>query len=108
VTKSGARASGDRAPRQPDVRAYVDAYVERLKESGALRDPAAERAFRRAPRHLFVERFFLRDDGEKTWTTVEHDPERPRPEHLERIYSEKALITRLETTWAPARRRSRG
>src|SRR5439155_24991906 len=29
------------------------------------------------------------------WTAVEHDPQRPRPEHLEQIYSERALITRL-------------
>ena len=77
-----------------DVQAYVDAYVDRLKESGALRDPNVERAFRRVPRHLFVERFFVGDEHEG-WTAVEHDPAHPRPEHLEKIYSGTALITRL-------------
>jgi len=77
-----------------EVQSYVEAYVDRLKESGVLSDSAVEQAFRRVPRHLFVERFFISDD-DKEWTSVEHDPGRPKPEHLETIYSDAALITRL-------------
>jgi protein-L-isoaspartate(D-aspartate) O-methyltransferase len=80
---------------QPDIQSYLAAHVDRLREAGALRDPVVERAFRRVPRHLFVERFFVGDEG-KGWTPVDHNPERPRPEHLETIYSGSALITRLE------------
>jgi protein-L-isoaspartate(D-aspartate) O-methyltransferase len=80
---------------QPDSRPYITAYVDRLKESGVLNEPAVEQAFRRVPRHLFVERFFVGDE-EKGWTPVEHDPTRPTAEHLEMIYSGAALITRLE------------
>jgi len=77
---------------QADVRPYIGVYVDRLKESGALSDPAVEQAFCRVPRHLFVERFFIGDE-DKGWTPVEHDPGRPKPEHLETIYSGAALIT---------------
>lgn len=82
------------SPLPSHVRSFIEAYVDRLKESGALSDPAVERAFRRVPRHLFVERFFINDE-DKGWIAVEHDPGRPKPEHLEKIYSEAALITRL-------------
>jgi protein-L-isoaspartate(D-aspartate) O-methyltransferase len=47
------------------------------------------------PRHLFLERFFTGDE-ENGWSPVEHDPAHPRPEQLEMIYSEVALITRLD------------
>jgi protein-L-isoaspartate(D-aspartate) O-methyltransferase len=93
VAETGTGVEGQRGL---DVHAYIDPYVDRLKESGPLRDPAVERAFRRVPRHLFVGRFFLTEDEGRTWTTVDHDPADPRPEHLEAIYSGRALVTRRE------------
>ena len=78
-----------------DPESYIPDYVDRLKESGVLKEPAVERAFRRVPRHLFVERFFTGDE-KKGWSTVEHDSTRPQAEHLETIYSDAALVTRLE------------
>jgi protein-L-isoaspartate(D-aspartate) O-methyltransferase len=85
---------------QLNIRSYVDAYVDRLRAAGALRDPAVEQAFRRVPRHLFVERFYLLSpDGHgyaQAPAPFEHDPEQPQPEHLKTIYSDAALITRLE------------
>ncbi|MGH2457971.1 MAG: protein-L-isoaspartate O-methyltransferase family protein [Chloroflexota bacterium] len=78
-----------------NVQPYLEAYVTRLKQSGALSDPAIESAFYRVPRHLFVERFFVGDESQG-WIPVEHDPEDPKPEHLETIYSGTALVTRLQ------------
>jgi len=69
--------------------------VDTLRASGALREAPVEQAFRRVPRHLFVGRFFVGSETEG-WTEIEHDPEHPRPEHLEKIYSGAALITRLQ------------
>jgi protein-L-isoaspartate(D-aspartate) O-methyltransferase len=70
------------------------AYVDALKQSGHLVDPAVERAFRRVPRHLFVERFFSGSE-EDGWTSVDHDPDRPDPAQLATIYSDAAVVTRL-------------
>ena len=78
-----------------DAQPYLAAYVDALKESNVLREPAVERAFRRVQRHLFVGRFYVGSETEG-WTPVDHDPERPDPAHLEKIYSEAALITRLQ------------
>lgn len=78
-----------------EAQSYLAAYVDVLKKSGVLREPAVERAFRRVARDLFVGRFYVRSDAEG-WTSVDHDPERPDPAHLEKIYSEAALITRLQ------------
>lgn len=82
------------SPLPSEVQSSIEAYVDRLKESSALSDPAVERAFRRVPRHLFVERFFISDEA-RGWTAVEHDPGCPKPEHLTTIYSDEALVTRL-------------
>ncbi len=79
----------------PDPRSYIPAYVDHLKESGAISESAVEKAFRRVPRHLFVERFYI-GNGKRGWEQVEHDSTRARAEHLEKIYSDTALVTRLE------------
>jgi len=79
----------------PGIEAFLGRYVDGLKESGDVRDAAVERAFRRVPRHLFVARFFVGNESDG-WTEVDHDPDRPLPEHLEKIYSGAALITRLQ------------
>ena len=90
---------GTERPPPSDVRSALEGDVGRLKASGALADPAVERAFRRVPRHRFLERFFLGDEG-RGWTPVEHDPARPRREQLATIYSEAALVTRLRDSVA--------
>jgi protein-L-isoaspartate(D-aspartate) O-methyltransferase len=62
---------------------------------GDVRDAAVERAFRTVPRHRLLETFFHRPIDAADFTTVDHDPVRPRPEDLELIYSDTALGTRL-------------
>ena len=79
----------------PDPRSYIPAYVDHLNESGAINEPIVEKAFRRVPRHLFVQRFYVGDE-KSGWEQVEHDSSRAQAEHLETIYSDAALVTRLE------------
>ena len=79
----------------PDLRSYIPAYVDHLKESGAINETVVEMAFRHVPRHLFVQRFYVGDE-KSGWEQVEHDSSRAQAEHLETIYSDAALVTRLE------------
>ena len=86
---------GSTATGQANVRQLIDRYADRLKAEGAIGSPAVERAFRTVPRHRLLETFFHRPIDAADFTTVHHDPERPRPEHLELIYSDIASGTRL-------------
>jgi protein-L-isoaspartate(D-aspartate) O-methyltransferase len=86
---------GSAATGQAHVRQLIDRYADRLKANGAIRSPAVERAFRTVPRHRLLETFFDRPIDAAEFTTVHHDPARPRPEDLELIYSDTALGTRL-------------
>jgi protein-L-isoaspartate(D-aspartate) O-methyltransferase len=83
----------------PSIESYLEAYVERLKASGCIRDPAVERAFRRVRRDLFVERFYVGQAGQgedkQVYRTVDYDPQHPTEEPLRLIYADEALITRL-------------
>jgi protein-L-isoaspartate(D-aspartate) O-methyltransferase len=86
---------GSTATGQVHVRQLIDRYAERLKAAGALRSPAVERAFRTVRRHRLLETFFHRPLDVADFTTVDHDPVRPRLEDLELIYADIALATRL-------------
>ncbi|HEX2186544.1 MAG TPA: methyltransferase domain-containing protein, partial [Chloroflexota bacterium] len=83
----------------PSIESYLEAYVERLKASSCIRDPAVERAFRRVRRDLFVERFYVGQAGQgedkQVYRTVDYDPQHPTEEPLRLIYADEALITRL-------------
>jgi protein-L-isoaspartate(D-aspartate) O-methyltransferase len=94
------------APPQPDdpgpaatddagVRRLVERYVHQLKTEGAIRSPAVERAFRTVERHRLLETCYHRPVEAPDFVVIRHDPERPRPEHLELIYSDTALATRV-------------
>jgi protein-L-isoaspartate(D-aspartate) O-methyltransferase len=86
---------GSTATGQAHVRQLIDRYADRLKAEGAIRSPAVERAFRTVPRHRLLQTFFHRPVDAADFTTVHHDPARPRPEDLTLIYSDIALGTRL-------------
>ena len=94
------------APRQPgdsgmtpadqaSVQQFVERYVQQLKTQGAIRSPAVERAFRTVERHRLLETFYHRPLEAPDFVPVQHDPEHPRPEHLQRIYADTALATRV-------------
>jgi protein-L-isoaspartate(D-aspartate) O-methyltransferase len=80
---------------QADVRQLVERYVEALKAQGAIRSPAVERAFRIVERHRLLETFYCRPVQAPDFAVIHHDPEYPRPEHLQLIYSNTALATRV-------------
>jgi protein-L-isoaspartate(D-aspartate) O-methyltransferase len=88
------QASGEEPRPDVEIQPYIDAYVERFKQSGEIRSAAVERAFRRVPRHRLVQTFYTADGQE--YTRIEHDPSSPDPEHLELIYSHNYLVTRLQ------------
>jgi protein-L-isoaspartate(D-aspartate) O-methyltransferase len=86
---------GTTATDQADVRRLIDRYVDQLKAQGAIRSPAVERAFRTVPRHRLLETFYHRPVDAPDFAVVHHDPRHPRPEHLQRIYADTALATRV-------------
>jgi protein-L-isoaspartate(D-aspartate) O-methyltransferase len=77
-----------------DIATHLDCYVRSLKEMGAIRSPAVERAFRRVERHRLVETFYHWTAESQEGAPIHHDPEHPLPAHLELIYSNTALGTR--------------
>jgi protein-L-isoaspartate(D-aspartate) O-methyltransferase len=84
----------DNAEQMTDpIRLHVDGLVGDLTASGAIRSPAIERAFRRVERHRFIEGFFDDASDERRYVAV--DPDNPSPDALERIYSRRALTTRI-------------
>ncbi|MGH2583638.1 MAG: protein-L-isoaspartate O-methyltransferase family protein, partial [Dehalococcoidia bacterium] len=92
-----------------DVAPWIDRCVAQLQEMGAIRSPAVERAFRRVPRHRLVESFY--DDpapperarlprGPIQHVLITHDPDNPTPEHLDILYADRAVATRVAGGWA--------
>jgi len=79
-------------PEPESIEAFVERYADELAAAGAIRSAGVERAFRRVQRHRLLETFSHRTAAGST--TVRHDPERPRREHLAVIYAATALATR--------------
>jgi protein-L-isoaspartate(D-aspartate) O-methyltransferase len=86
---------GTTATDQAEVRRLIGRYVDQLKAAGAIRSPAVERAFRTVPRHRLLETFYHRPLDAPDFAVIHHDPERPRPEHLQLVYANTALATRV-------------
>jgi protein-L-isoaspartate(D-aspartate) O-methyltransferase len=69
--------------------------VDRLIAQGVLWSPALIAAFRATPRHRFLYRVLLYEDGsERGWREIVTQPAGPR--ELRIIYTDRALITRLQ------------
>jgi protein-L-isoaspartate O-methyltransferase len=64
--------------------------TDHLAATGALHDPAWERALARAPRHAFVPEFHQRE-GFDRWRTVTRDS----PDYLGGVYADLPLTTQL-------------
>ncbi len=74
----------------------IGSYVDGLVGRGVVRSAGVERAFRRVPRHRFVERFWVGRDsahevGADGWSA----------EALGLVYSDEALITRRDAEGNP-------
>lgn len=84
-----------------EVSRSIERYMEGLKESKAIKSEAVERAFRKVERHRLLEWFYLEGEkGEckyagKRFAKQDFDPQNPEPELLEIIYSDWALLTKL-------------
>jgi protein-L-isoaspartate(D-aspartate) O-methyltransferase len=77
-----------------EIRATVERYTDELKAAGAIDSAAVEQAFRTVERHRLIETFYHRS-AEGVMTKAEHDPGRPRRDHLALVYADTALVTRL-------------
>lgn len=75
----------------------LEQYQHRLVEILQNRcDPPSERilqAFLAAPRHLFVDHYYLHEEGTPNWTR--HGLEES-PSWYEQVYSDEALVTRVD------------
>jgi len=67
-------------------------FVDMLKATGSVRSKAIERALRATPRHRFVDRMHPLGKRKRF---IEVDPKHPTPRQLERIYSDEALLSRM-------------
>ncbi len=70
--------------------------VDRLIVDGALWSPDVIDAFRRTPRHRFLEEVYLYSRKHNQWRRVR--TQTPSDQELKVIYSDRALVTRLTAT----------
>ena len=81
-----------------DVGPWIEQYVARLRDAGHLQSETVARAFKRVPRHAFVEEFSKSNFGGGPLEFVLSDPRRPVPAYLDVIYSDQTLITKAGGT----------
>ena len=67
-------------------------FVDMLKATGSVKSKAIERALQSTPRHLFVDRMHPLGKRKRY---IEVDPTRPTKGQLARIYSDEALLSRM-------------
>jgi protein-L-isoaspartate(D-aspartate) O-methyltransferase len=85
-----------------EIAELLKAYVDGLKRRGTLKSAPVERAFRRVERHRLLEWLYLPDEKREfeyagmRFTRRAFDPQDPDPELLKLVYSDEALLIRLE------------
>lgn len=77
------------------LEAALTEYVGALVDRKAIASESVERAFRKVRRHRFLEGWYHLDvkDDRVVFLPVEYDRDRPSPENIEEIYSNKPLVT---------------
>ncbi|HUT73585.1 MAG TPA: methyltransferase domain-containing protein [Armatimonadota bacterium] len=70
----------------PDYRHFVNRLADELVANGAVVSAPVEAAFRKVPRHLFIDRAKAWFDEGKEWRGVVCDHQHPDPQVLDRIY----------------------
>ena len=83
-----------------DIIEFIDKYVQQLKTAGFMHSEAVERAFRKVRRDLLLETFWKFDRAGTALLSIKFDLSDPPP--LELIYSDEALITRLDPDGRPS------
>jgi len=87
---------------------WIERYVRELKSKGAIRSRAVERAFRKVERHRLLEGFYVWPEDAPRELTQARFIEMPLrsgerdPRVLQRIYSDEALVTRLDEEGRPS------
>ncbi len=76
-----------------------DRLVEEMKAEGAITSARIEAALRTVARHRLLERFYITGPGAPRPRRIDHDPDDPEPEHLDLIYADRSLVTRMEDRW---------
>jgi len=77
------------------TRKLLHAYVDDVKARALIKSEAVERAFRRVERHRLLEVCFSYDQERGEYDEMRIDPAAPSTEHLEKVYSDSALVTRV-------------
>jgi protein-L-isoaspartate(D-aspartate) O-methyltransferase len=76
------------------------AYVDLLEDLGVLSSDALRHAFSKVKRHRFLEGWYRPEFDELraavSFSKHAFDPDRPTPEELDEIYSNRALVTAME------------
>ena len=70
---------------------FVNRLADELVASGAITSAAVERAFRKVPRHLFIDRANVYFDEDPRWREVFCDHQHPDPAVLDRIYRDSVI-----------------
>lgn len=90
-----------------EIAPLIEDYVKGLKRKGSIRSRAVERAFRLVPRHRFLESFYVwpgeppRDSPHVCFIKKRLNPEDPDSQLLQLVYSDQALVTRLNDEGRP-------
>lgn len=88
-----------------DTTPLIDRMVTQLRARGVIQTTAVESAMRRVPRHRLVETFYLEQPSTEAGETVTgprpmmrivNDRRDPAPEHLDVLYADRAVHTRLK------------
>jgi len=77
------------------TRKLLHAYVDDVKARALIKSEAVERALRRVERHRLLELCFSYDQERGEYDEMRIDPAAPSTEHLTKIYSDSALVTRV-------------
>lgn len=77
------------------TRKLLHAYVDDVKARAPVKSEAVERAFRHVERHRLLELCFSYDQERGEYDEMRIDPAAPSTEHLKKIYSDSALVTRV-------------
>lgn len=90
-----------------DVEDVIRDFVRELKLQGAIRSRAVERAFHTVERHKLLESFYVwpeelpRDLSAGDFLERHLDPNDPDPRLLQQIYSDDAIVTKLDEDGRP-------
>jgi protein-L-isoaspartate(D-aspartate) O-methyltransferase len=77
------------------ARPYAEALVAALKSEGKLSSPLVEAAFRKVPRHLFIDHFYLLDKKDRRiqWQQVQPSKVENTDAWLRTVYGNQPVIT---------------